>query len=125
MSAGNRKTILVVEDDRALRTFYRTTLTVAGYAVLTAGDGIEALHQLESHIPDLVVLDMGLPLLSGHDVRREIAAHASTQHIPVMVVTGESLPIDPSEFACVMRKPVEPDAFLAKVEDCLRKSHKT
>ena len=121
----SRKTILVVEDDSALRTFYRTTLTVAGHTVLAAGDGIEALHHLEGHTPDLIVLDLGLPRLSGHDVHREIAANARTQHIPVMIVTGQSRGIDASDFACVMRKPFEADAFLAKVEECLRKYHKT
>jgi chemosensory pili system protein ChpA (sensor histidine kinase/response regulator) len=112
-------TILVVEDDPALLSFYRSGLMMGGFTVVTASDGLEALQRIESHIPDLVVLDLGLPRLSGRDVRREIAAHAHTQRIPIVVVTGE-VDTDPTEFNCVLRKPVYADALIAAIERCLK-----
>jgi CheY-like chemotaxis protein len=52
-------------------------------------DGIEALYQLDSELPDLVVLDLGLPRLSGRDVQQDIFANPRTRHIPILVVTGD------------------------------------
>jgi len=57
-----------VEDDAALRTFYKGALMVAGYRVITAGDGIAALRQIEAQRPSAIVLDLGLPGLSGFGV---------------------------------------------------------
>ena len=78
-SLGRATVVLVVEDDPALRTFYKGALTLAGYVVVTASDGVEALQRIEGHTPAGIVLDLGLPLLSGHDVRQELAAHPETQ----------------------------------------------
>jgi DNA-binding response OmpR family regulator len=57
--------ILIVEDDTELRGIYRTALRVAGYGVQEAGDGYEALRAVDADPPDLVVLDLALPRLSG------------------------------------------------------------
>ena len=70
--APRRTTILIVEDDTRLRTFYRTVLVAAGYLVVSAEDGIRALRYVELERPDLVVLDLDLPRLGGRDVQREI-----------------------------------------------------
>jgi FixJ family two-component response regulator len=51
-----------------------------------------------------VVLDLGLPRLSGRDVRRELASHLVTDKIPIVVVTGETGEVDPYEFPCVLSK---------------------
>src|SRR5258705_9814975 len=80
--------ILVVEDDPELRRLFRTALSVSGFEVICAGDGVEALYRLDAELPDLVVLDLGLPRLSGRDVLREISANMRTRHIPIVVVTG-------------------------------------
>ena len=71
-----RRTILIVEDDPALRRLYREALSLAGFGVCEAGNGYEALQCLEGHKIDLVVLDLMLPMFSGHVVRAEIAAQA-------------------------------------------------
>src|SRR6476660_7426758 len=67
------ETILVVEDDADSRRFFRTALTVAGYRVIEAGDGLDALRLLDSQRPAAVVLDLHLPLVSGRVVLQEIA----------------------------------------------------
>jgi two-component system, OmpR family, response regulator MprA len=71
---SQRKVILLVEDDDELRRMFRTSLLLEGYEVLEAGDGLEALSRIDRELPDLVVLDLMLPSLSGVAVRQEIAA---------------------------------------------------
>ena len=114
--------MLVIEDDAALRVLYRTALLLEGYAVITAADGVDGLHHIQQNAPAAVVLDLGLPRLSGHDVRREIAAHADTAHIPIIVVTGESTTVDPADFSCVLRKPFDVEDLVDAVRKCLRHS---
>ena len=116
---SERRTILVVEDDEDLRRLFRTALMLAGYDVLEAGDGLEALLRIDQTPPDLVVLDLVLPRLSGIAVQQEIAAQAVTRQIPVVVITGSG--VDPSELqvACFLRKPVAPDQLVDVVASCL------
>jgi two-component system phosphate regulon response regulator PhoB len=114
-----KQTILVVEDDEDLRRLFRTALTIAGYDVEEAGDGLEALHKIDQAPPDLVVLDLMLPHVSGVAVRQEIAAHVLTRQIPVVITTGLTLDVGEIEADCVLRKPVSPDQLLAAVQDCL------
>lgn len=111
--------VLVVEDDPTLCTFYRSALQIAGYAVTTADDGISALRQIDGSTPEALVLDLGLPRLSGRDVGREVAAHLP--QLPIVVVTGSSEEIDAADFACVLRKPISAIALIDAVEKCLRR----
>jgi len=109
---------LVVKDDAPLRAMYRTALRMAGFYVNEASNGLEALRALDSDPPDLVVLDLGLPIVSGYAVRTEIAAHSHTRNIPVVVVTGTE-PDAPLDVPCLLRKPVSPEALVAAVNKCL------
>lgn len=112
----------MIEDDAALREFYRSTLRAHGYAVVAVEDGIDALRQIEHSLPDLVVLDLALPRLNGRDVYRELKARHDTGLIPILVVSGEDTSdLDPTDFACLIRKPVSVDALLDAVRDCLRR----
>jgi len=112
-------TVLVVDDDADLRRLFRMALALAGYEVIEAGDGLDALRLLEGHRPDAVVLDLDLPLFSGHAVRQELAAQPHTRDIPVVIVTG--LPGDHAELEadCMLRKPVSPDRLIAALKKCL------
>jgi two-component system response regulator MprA len=114
-----RHVILVVEDDADLRRLYRTALTLDGFDVDEAADGLDALRRIDYRRPDLVVLDIGLPALSGVAVQQEIAAQAYTRRIPVVIVTGTALNLDHLDVACVLRKPVEPSELLKTVRSCL------
>jgi DNA-binding response OmpR family regulator len=112
---------LIVEDDADLRALYRQVLMISGYAVVAVEDGIDALRRIESDPPDLVILDIELPRLSGRDVQSELAAHAATRNIPIVVVTGsDTRALDPRGFYCILRKPVTPESLVAVVDDCLR-----
>jgi chemosensory pili system protein ChpA (sensor histidine kinase/response regulator) len=114
--------ILIVEDDPGLRYVYRAALSVSGYDVICAGDGIEALYQLDADLPDLVVLDLALPRLSGRDVQREISANARYRHIPILVVTGDPGDLVESDHLCILRKPVDLAALSDAVDRCLRRT---
>jgi chemosensory pili system protein ChpA (sensor histidine kinase/response regulator) len=111
--------VLVVEDDPMLRTFYRSALMIAEYRVITSRDGVEALEQIEGSQPDAIVLDIDVPRLDGHQLRDELAEHPATRDIPVIVVTGLSIDLDPAAFPCVLRKPITADALIKAVEQCL------
>jgi DNA-binding response OmpR family regulator len=112
-------TVLIVEDDTDLRRMFRTALALAGYQTLEAADGVDALRILDSNPPEAVVLDLGLPLMSGVVVRQEIAAHAHTRHVPVIVVTGLPGTHEELDAACVLRKPVSPDRLVHVVKTCI------
>lgn len=116
---SERRTILVVEDDEDLRRLFRTALVLAGYDVVEAGDGLEALLRIDQAPPDLVVLDIVLPRLSGIAVQQEIAAQAVTREIPVVVITGSAMEADNLDVACFLRKPVSPEQVVDVVRRCL------
>jgi CheY-like chemotaxis protein len=82
--------ILLVEDSRFLRRAGERALQKAGYEVLTAADGEEALKIAQHAIPNLILLDMMLPKLSGLEVLRALKQNAATKDIPVIILTGLS-----------------------------------
>jgi CheY-like chemotaxis protein len=113
------RTILVVEDDADLRQMFRTALAFAGFRVLEAGDGFRALQLLDADPPDLVVLDLGLPVVSGLIVREELAAQVHTRNIPIVVVTASKGPHEGLDVACVLYKPVTTEQLIETVRRCL------
>lgn len=80
--------ILLVDDSRFLRLTNERALQKAGYDVMGAADGEEGLRLAQQMSPDLVVLDMMLPKLSGPEVLRALRKNAATADIPVMVLTS-------------------------------------
>jgi DNA-binding response OmpR family regulator len=114
-----RKRILIVEDDTDLRRLFRTTLSLAGFEVEEAGDGLEALRQIEDQTPDLVVLDLVLRTLDGVSVQQELASRALTSQIPIVIVTGSERDLSTLEVACVLRKPIRAEELVRTVRHCL------
>jgi len=101
-------TILVVDDDPALRCFLALALDDAGYAVEEAGDGIQALARIGARAPDLILSDVRMPRLDGIGLARLLAPH--TPPIPLILMSADSLPSD-----CVLpflRKPFALEALL-------------
>ena len=114
---------MVVEDDPHLRTFYRQVLVINGYTVVAVEDGLDALRYIDTDAPDLVILDIELPRLSGRDVQQELAAHAATRNIPIVVVTGsDTAALDRRAFFCILSKPVTEDRLVAVVENCMKEA---
>src|SRR5712692_5234690 len=80
--------ILIVDDSRFFRLANERGLVKAGYQVITASDGEEGLRLAGEHKPDLIVLDMMLPKLSGPDVLRALRKDSPTSSIPILVLTS-------------------------------------
>ena len=114
-----RMRVLVVEDDDDLRSLFRTALAIDGFDVQEARNGLDALHRIDQDPPDVVILDINLPLVSGIAVREQIAAHSATRHIPVVVVTGSAENFDALNVPCIIRKPVSPTELVQAVRKCL------
>ena len=82
--------VLLVEDSRLLRIANERALARAGYEVSTAADGLEALRVANEKLPDIILLDMLLPLLSGPEVLHALKKNPATMAIPVIVLTSLS-----------------------------------
>jgi DNA-binding response OmpR family regulator len=82
--------ILVVEDDKILRRACEVSLVKQGFMVLTASDGEDGLRQAEFSQPDLILLDMRMPKLSGMDTLAMLKQNEKTQAIPVVILSNSS-----------------------------------
>src|SRR5687767_15394952 len=118
-ASGMAKRILVVEDNADLRRLFRTALSMAGFDVEEAPDGLDALHMIENRTPELVVLDLILRSLDGISVQQELAARAITRDIPIVIVTGSNLDVAGANVSCLLRKPITPDQLVETVRHCL------
>ncbi len=86
--------ILLIEDDKFLRRACEAGLKKRGFTVLTAADGEEGLRQARSERPDLILLDMLMPRLSGTEALEQLKKDELTRHIPVVVLSNSSLESD-------------------------------
>lgn len=84
------KTILLAEDDRFLRRACEAALTRRGLTVIAAEDGEQALAMIRSEHPDLVLLDLLMPKMTGIEVLRALKADEQTRHIPVLILSNSS-----------------------------------
>jgi len=84
------KRILVIEDDRILRKACETSLAKRGFVVLTASNGEEGLSMAEELIPDLILLDMRMPKLSGAETLAALKQNEKTMTIPVVILSNSS-----------------------------------
>ncbi len=85
---GAMAKILIVDDNGQIRNMYSQVLSVRGYQVAVAGDGLEAVAKIGSEMPDLILLDVMMPKLSGMKVLEAVRANAKTKSIPVVMFTN-------------------------------------
>ena len=83
------KSILIAEDDRDTRTLLATSLEAEGYVVLTASNGRELLNLATNTPPDLILLDMMMPVTSGYDALVSLRANPATAAIPVIGISAK------------------------------------
>jgi diguanylate cyclase (GGDEF)-like protein len=122
-----RSRVLVADDDAATRTLIDMALQEAGYDCVVAADGRSALAQARATRPDLVVLDVGMPLLTGDEVHRELRRDSRTRYIPVVFVTAKRTS---AEVAARLRngaddyiaKPFDIDELVARIDSALRRA---
>jgi CheY-like chemotaxis protein len=114
------KTILIVEDEEAVRELEKFILEQVGYEVMEARDGLEGLTKAEFKKPDLILLDLMMPDVSGGRMFDEMKRHPATEGIPIVVVTGKpdahqifDDQIGPEN---VIMKPFEAETLLSQIE---------
>jgi len=92
--SGKSRKILVVDDERHIVRLVQVNLERAGYQVIAAFDGKEALKKIGSEKPDLVVLDVMMPYMDGFQVLKQMKAEAATKDIPVIMLTAKAQDAD-------------------------------
>jgi CheY-like chemotaxis protein len=90
-TATGRKNILIVDDEVSFREVVKLVLTGEGYSVAEAGDGREALEKLSASKPDLLLLDLNIPEISGWEIIRRISLDPNLKDVEVLVVSGAVL----------------------------------
>ncbi|MGZ5326010.1 MAG: response regulator transcription factor [Solirubrobacterales bacterium] len=115
--------VLVVEDDEAIADVLRRSLRAEGHDVRSAADGVEALSEAERFVPDLVVLDLGLPRLDGAEVCKRLRAESD---VPILILTARSETEDrvsglDSGADDYIVKPFERQELLARIRALLRR----
>ena len=119
-------TVLIVDDENDIVDLVRYKLHGAGFGVLTATDGLEALRQAREHRPDLIVLDLMLPHMNGEEVCRQLKSDPDTAAIPVLMLTAKAQPserITGLEIGAddYLTKPFSPRELVLRVEAVLRR----
>jgi CheY-like chemotaxis protein len=125
--AERATTILLVEDNEDNRVVYSTILEFAGHRVIEAPDGVAGVALARSEHPDLILMDVSIPLLDGWEATRILKGDPDTRDIPIIALTAHALEEDREkarEVGCdgYIAKPAEPRVVLARVEQQLAKS---
>jgi CheY-like chemotaxis protein len=118
MMGAPRQVVLLVEDAQDVRGLFVLALRSVGCEVWCAADGLEALRLIETKRPDVVVIDLHFPYISGRDVLAVLEAHAATRSIPVVAVTGPDQRVFSRNRLCQLRKPVTTDRLIEAVTNC-------
>jgi CheY-like chemotaxis protein len=132
MAEPENKTILVVDDEPNVRFYLQAILEDAGFTVITAADGEEALNSIRRKIPDFISLDLVMPRKSGHKLLYELRKDAALSQIPVLIVTAHAKDemgqkdLDDILEGSVMsgpgtylEKPVSPEAYVSAIQRAL------
>ena len=119
--------ILIADDDEDIRAFLDITLGLAGFEVVHARDGIEALELVHAHSPDVVVLDVMMPRMDGLETLRRLRTDARTSHLPVLILTAKAQRQDAIEGLDsgaddYVTKPFDAEELLARIRSALRRA---
>ena len=120
-------TILVVEDNEPSRDVLSRRLERRGYRVLLAADGQQAVSNARAAMPDLILMDLGLPGIDGWEATRQLKTNATTRHIPIIVLSAHAMTND-REMALAAggdefdTKPVRFEPLLVKIASLLAKA---
>ncbi|MEO0455173.1 MAG: response regulator [Cyanobacteria bacterium P01_A01_bin.114] len=120
--AGSR--ILLIEDDYGNRTLFADYLKYCGYRVLALEDGINVLQIVGSFRPQVILLDLKLPTMSGLSVIELLQQHIEFQEIPILVISGYAFSTDQQKAmqlgaARYLVKPIQPEALKMAIEQAL------
>ena len=126
---GAGATILLVEDNEVNRDMLARRLEKRGYRVVTAGDGAEAVARARAAVPDLVLMDMGLPVLDGWEATRQLRADPVTRRVPVIGLSAHAMAADRDRALAAGAddfdtKPVDFAQLVAKIETLLARGRR-
>lgn len=118
------KTILIVEDSSEGRDVYATALQAEGYAVVEAADGAEGIRLATGRRPDLVLMNVSMPYVSGVDAVEILKSHPVTERVPILIITGHESPRVREmawEAGCddYLPKPLAPADLIEAVRKCI------
>jgi len=124
MKKGSRPRILLVDDYPDTREMYGEYLEFSGFEIVQASNGAEAIEQARKNAPDVILMDLSLPVMDGWEATRRLKADARTARIPVLAVTGHALTgfsEDAKRAGCdgFITKPCLPDALVAQIRKVL------
>jgi two-component system cell cycle response regulator DivK len=116
--------VLIVDDVKDNRTVYVLYLKFSGFRIAEAENGEEAVRQAEALLPDIIVMDLSLPVMDGWEATRRLRRDPRTKRIPIVVLTGHALPEyarTAREAGCdlVITKPCLPDQLLEAIRRIL------
>jgi CheY-like chemotaxis protein len=123
--ASRRKPIVLVVDDFAdNREMYSEYLSFSGYDVIEARNGMEAIEAAQQRMPDIIIMDLSLPVMDGWEATRQLKADERTRRIPVVALTGHALAghsKGAKEAGCdsFLAKPCLPDQLVAEIRRML------
>lgn len=129
MAASDRKTVMVVDDEKDVRQYLSMALTDTGFHVVTATNGAEALKKVRQTAPDLISLDLVMPKGSGVRFYRELQKNKTWAKIPVLIVTGHARDdlgkadlkeLTMSGAGIYLEKPVKPHSYIAAIKQLLK-----
>jgi DNA-binding response OmpR family regulator len=124
MTTGTKPLVLVADDDRDILELVAFRLERAGYDVVTADDGAQALAAADKRAPDLAVLDVMMPRLDGYEVTRRLRGRTDTERIPVILLTARVQEADVQRGFDAgaddyLKKPFSPQELRARVQAVL------
>jgi len=123
----NRPLILIVEDQSELRELYAQQLLISGFDVIEAGNGADAIAHTSTHFPDVVLMDLSLPVLDGWEATRRLKQDTRTAHIPIVALTahdgsGELQRATRAGCDWFVPKPCPPDALITEIRRVLARA---
>ena len=124
LRGGARPIVLIAEDQLELRQLYAQHLMMSGFEVIEAANGAEAIDLTASRLPDVILMDLSMPVVDGWEATKRLRADTRTSHIPVVAMTahdgsGELQRATKAGCEWFVPKPCPPDALITEVRRVL------
>ena len=112
--------VLLVEDNEVNQYLVRFLLEHAGFTVVSANNGLEALEQARARKPDLILMDIQMPVMDGYEATRQLKADAALQSVPVVALTAYAMPQERDQALAAgcagpIEKPIDTQTFVAQL----------
>ena len=123
-SPAHSPIVLIIDDDEDCRHIYAMALEHAGLTVVTANNGLEGVRLARLHEPDVILMDIAMPVMDGKTAARMLKANRATADLPILAVTARSFTTESStsqksEFEDVLVKPTAPADLVSAVQRLL------